>query len=37
LLEREDSARLLMFGGGFNRSALLALCSAELELTGGSA
>ena len=37
LLEREDSARLLMFGGGFNRGALLALCSAELELTGGSA
>lgn len=37
LLEREDGARLLMFGGGFNRSALLALCSAEIELTGGSA
>jgi chemotaxis protein methyltransferase CheR len=36
LLEREDSARLLMFGGGFNRSALLALCSAELEQTGGA-
>jgi chemotaxis protein methyltransferase CheR len=37
LLEREDGARLLMFGGGFNRSALLALCNSELELTGGSA
>jgi len=35
LLEREDGARLLMFGGGFSRSALLALCSAELELTAG--
>jgi chemotaxis protein methyltransferase CheR len=35
LLEREDAARLLMFGGGFNRGALLALCSTELELTGG--
>jgi chemotaxis protein methyltransferase CheR len=34
LLEREDGARLLMFGGGFNRNALLALCSAELEKTG---
>jgi chemotaxis protein methyltransferase CheR len=37
LLEREDGARLLMFGGGFNRSALLALCNSELEMTGGSA
>jgi chemotaxis protein methyltransferase CheR len=37
LLEREDAARLLLFGGGFNRSALLALCNAELELTGGGA
>jgi chemotaxis protein methyltransferase CheR len=27
LLEREDSARLVMFGGGFGRAALLALCS----------
>ena len=36
LLEREDAARLLMFGGGFNRSALLALCRAELDLTGGA-
>jgi chemotaxis protein methyltransferase CheR len=37
LLEREDGARLMMFGGGFNRHALLALCNAELEQTGGSA
>lgn len=36
LLEREDGARLLLFGGGFNRSALLALCDAELELTAGA-
>jgi len=36
LLEREDGARLLMFGGGFNRNALLALCDAELELTSGT-
>jgi chemotaxis protein methyltransferase CheR len=37
LLEREDSARLLLFGGGFGRSALLALCNAELTATlGGS-
>jgi chemotaxis protein methyltransferase CheR len=35
-LEREDAARLSMFGGGFNRAALLALCHAELQLTGGS-
>lgn len=35
-IEREDAARLLMFGGGFNRGALLALCNAELQLTGGS-
>jgi chemotaxis protein methyltransferase CheR len=37
LLEREDSARLLMFGGGFNRHSLLALCNAELDKTAGSA
>jgi chemotaxis protein methyltransferase CheR len=30
LIEREDSARLLLFGGGFGRAALLALCDAEL-------
>jgi len=33
LLEREDAARLLLFGGGFGRSALLALCNAELSAT----
>jgi chemotaxis protein methyltransferase CheR len=30
LLEREDESRLLLFGGGFTRSALLALCRSEL-------
>jgi chemotaxis protein methyltransferase CheR len=33
LLEREDARRLLMFGGGFARAALLALCNAELAST----
>jgi chemotaxis protein methyltransferase CheR len=33
LIEREDSARLLLFGGGFGRAALLALCDAELSTT----
>ncbi len=30
LLEREDADRLLLFGGGFGRAALLELCRAEL-------
>jgi chemotaxis protein methyltransferase CheR len=30
LLEREDASRLLLFGGGFKREALVALCRAEL-------
>jgi len=30
LLEREEAARLLLFGGGFSRGALLALCRSEL-------
>jgi chemotaxis protein methyltransferase CheR len=34
LLAREDTARLAMFGGGFGRSALLALCSAEAPAQG---
>lgn len=33
LLQREEPARLLLFGGGFGRSALLSLCRAELEAT----
>lgn len=30
LLEREDASRVLLFGGGFQRDALIALCRAEL-------
>jgi chemotaxis protein methyltransferase CheR len=36
LLHREDAARILLFGGGFHRSALLALCRAELRAAGES-
>jgi chemotaxis protein methyltransferase CheR len=35
LLENEDTARLLMFGGGFNREALIALCRSALQECGG--
>lgn len=37
LLPRESAARLLMFGGGFDRDALIALCRAELAACGGAA
>jgi chemotaxis protein methyltransferase CheR len=37
LLEREDIARLSMFGGGFGRGALLALCAAEIAAAAGGA
>lgn len=37
LLQREDSSRLLLFGGGFSRDALLALCRAELRSCEGVA
>ena len=37
LLEREDAARLLLFGGGFSREALVALCRAELVPASGAA
>ncbi|MGA8709242.1 MAG: protein-glutamate O-methyltransferase CheR [Steroidobacteraceae bacterium] len=37
LLQREDPSRLLLFGGGFNRETLLALCRAELQSCGGHA
>jgi chemotaxis protein methyltransferase CheR len=30
LLQREDAARVLLFGGGFGRGSLVALCAAEL-------
>jgi chemotaxis protein methyltransferase CheR len=35
LLEREDASRLLLFGGGFSREALIALCEAEIGACGG--
>ena len=34
LLQREDASRLLLFGGGFGRDTLLALCRAELIACG---
>jgi chemotaxis protein methyltransferase CheR len=34
LLKREDASRLLLFGGGFGREALIALCRAELNSAG---
>jgi chemotaxis protein methyltransferase CheR len=35
LLRREDASRLLLFGGGFNREALIALCRSALGDCGG--
>jgi chemotaxis protein methyltransferase CheR len=35
LFEREDAARLLLFGGGFGREALIGLCRTELKSAGG--
>jgi chemotaxis protein methyltransferase CheR len=37
LLRAEDPARVLLFGGGFSREALVALCRAELVRSGGRA
>jgi chemotaxis protein methyltransferase CheR len=37
LLQREDRARVLLFGGGFNRETLVALCHTELMGSGGKA
>jgi chemotaxis protein methyltransferase CheR len=37
LLPGEQAARLLLFGGGFGRDALRALCQAELVSAGGAA
>jgi chemotaxis protein methyltransferase CheR len=34
LLKREDASRLLLFGGGFNRDALMALCDSALRSCG---
>jgi chemotaxis protein methyltransferase CheR len=36
LLEREDESRLLLFGGGFGREALVSLCRAELARCEGA-
>lgn len=35
LLEREETGRLVLFGGGFSREALTALCRTELGKLGG--
>ncbi len=35
LLPRESTARLVLFGGGFGRDGLLALCRSELASLGG--
>jgi len=35
LLAREDASRILLFGGGFSREALVALCRSELQASGG--
>jgi chemotaxis protein methyltransferase CheR len=35
LLKREDTSRILLFGGGFNREALIALCESALRESGG--
>lgn len=37
LLQREDASRLLLFGGGFSREALVALVRTELLRCGGKA
>lgn len=34
LLQREDASRLLLFGGGFGRDALIALCRSEIDAAG---
>ncbi len=37
LLQREDPSRLLLFGGGFSRESLIALCRTALAAEGGAA
>lgn len=37
LLSREDGLRILLFGGGFSRNALVELCKNELRACGGKA
>jgi chemotaxis protein methyltransferase CheR len=36
LLKREDASRLLLFGGGFSRGALISLCESALKDCGGA-
>jgi len=36
LLKHEDGARLLLFGGGFNRQSMIELCASALKDCGGS-
>jgi chemotaxis protein methyltransferase CheR len=36
LLVREDASRILLYGGGFSREALIELCRAELRTCGGA-
>lgn len=36
LLKREDASRVLLFGGGFGRDALIALCRGELKAAGAA-
>jgi chemotaxis protein methyltransferase CheR len=36
LLTREDASRILLFGGGFTRGALVEFCRAELHAWGGA-
>lgn len=36
LLQQEEPSRLLLFGGGFSREALVSLCKAELVAAGGA-
>ncbi len=35
LLPREDGARIVLFGGGFGRKALMRLCESEMRACGG--
>jgi chemotaxis protein methyltransferase CheR len=36
LLQHEDASRVLLFGGGFSREALIALCKAQLVSVGAA-
>lgn len=37
LFDREDASRILLFGGGFTREALITFCRVQLEACGGAA